>query len=74
MKYSPGKDNDIERERIYKFINIYSHYKKIDVFEELDTDILDSSNQMIINDVLSMIENLDAVHYNAMVDKVKNDC
>ncbi|NCC02072.1 MAG: hypothetical protein EOM34_15630 [Clostridia bacterium] len=70
----PGKENDIERERIYKFTNIYSHDKQINVFEELDADILDSNNQMVINDVLSMIKKLDSIHYDAMVDKVKNDC
>lgn len=65
----PGKANDIVRERIYKFINIYSHDKKINVFEELDADILDANSIQIINDILDMIRNLDEKHYNAMIDK-----
>ena len=69
----PGKDNDIVRERIYKFINIYSHDKKINVFEELDAEILDSNNQQIINDILEMIKKLDSNHYYAMVDKARTE-
>jgi len=65
----PGKANDIVRERIYKFINIYSHDKKINVFEELDADILDANSIQIVNDILDMIRNLDEKHYNAMIDK-----
>ena len=69
----PGKENDIVRERIYKFVNVYSHDKKINVFEELDTDILDGNSQMVINDILDMIQKLDQVHYDSMVDKIKNE-
>ena len=69
----PGKENDIVRERIYKFVNVYSHEKKIDVFEELDTDILDASNQSVINDILSMMQKLDIKHYEAMVEKVEGE-
>lgn len=69
----PGKDNDIVRERIYKFINIYSHDKKINVFEELDAEILDSNSQQIINDILEMIKKLDLNHYNAMIEKCQSE-
>lgn len=69
----PGKENDIVRERIYKFINIYSHDKKINVFEELDAEILDSNSQQIINDILNMIEDLDPTHYNSMVDRFQDE-
>ena len=69
----PGQDNDIVRERIYKFINIYSHEKKINVLEELDTEVLDASSQMVINDILKMIKDLDERHYNAMVEKVEKE-
>ena len=64
-----AEKNDIIRERIYKFVNIYSHEKKINVFEELDTEILDANSQMIIKDILDMIKRLDEVHYNSMVEK-----
>ncbi|WP_337522561.1 AAA family ATPase [Dialister invisus] len=67
----PGNDNDIVREKIYKFINIYSHEKKIDVFTGLDTEVLDASSQTVINDILKMIKELDETHYNAMVEKVE---
>ena len=66
----PGQDNDIVRERIYKFINIYSHEKKINVLEELDTEVLDASSRTVINDILKMIKELDERHYDAMVEKV----
>lgn len=69
----PKKEDDIIRERIYKFVNIYSHEKKIDVFEELDTDILDTNNHTVINDILDLIKGLDENHYNAMVEKVQNE-
>lgn len=69
----PGKENDIIRERVYKFVNIYSHTKKINVFEELDSDIIDSNTTSIINDILDMIHRVDSEHYEAMVDKVQND-
>lgn len=69
----PKKEDDIVRERIYKFVNIYSHEKKIDVFEELDTDILDTNNHTVINDILDLIKGLDENHYNAMVEKVQNE-
>lgn len=69
----PGKENDIVREKIYKFVNVYSHEKKIDVFEELDTDILDASNQSVIDDILLMMQKLDKKHYEAMVDKVEGE-
>lgn len=69
----PGQDNDIVRERIYKFINIYSHEKKINVLEELDTEVLDASSQTVINDILKMVKELDERHYNAMVEKVRKE-
>lgn len=69
----PKKEDDIIRERIYKFVNIYSHEKKIDVFEELDTDILDTNNHTVINDILDLIKGLDENHYTAMVEKVQNE-
>lgn len=69
----PGKENDIVREKIYKFVNVYSHEKKIDVFEELDTDILDASNQSVIDDILLMMQKLDKKHYDAMVEKVEGE-
>ncbi|NCC80893.1 MAG: hypothetical protein EOM04_01295 [Clostridia bacterium] len=69
----PGKSNDIIRERIYKFVNVYSHEKKINVREELDTEVLDANSQMVINDILKMIEKLDKVHYAAMVEKIEKN-
>lgn len=69
----PGDANDIVRERIYKFINIYSHAKKINVLEELDTEVLDASSQIVINDILEMVKELDERHYNAMVEKVEKE-
>lgn len=69
----PGDDNDIVRERIYKFINIYSHEKKINVLEELDTEVLDATSQTVINDILKMVKDLDERYYKAMVEKVEKE-
>ncbi len=64
--FSNEKDG-VEKEEIYKFINVYSHHKKIDVFEELDTDIIEASSIPVIDSILNMIEKLDKGHYDAMV-------
>lgn len=69
----PGKENNVKRERIYKFINIYSHDKRINALEELDTDILYANSESVINDILEMIKELDENHFKAMVDKVSGE-
>ena len=69
----PGKENDIVRERIYRFINIYSHEKKINVLEELDTEVLETNSRMVINDILDMIKKVDSGHYLAMVEKTNKN-
>lgn len=66
----PGKENDITREKIYKFVNIYSHDKKINTLEELDADILFANSESVIADIFKMIERLDKIHYDSMVEKV----
>ena len=69
----PENEDYIVKERIYKFVNTFSHDKKINVYEELATDIFDSNSQAVINDILTMIEKLDLTHYNSMVDKAKEE-
>lgn len=54
-------------------MDIYSHEKKINVLEELDTEVLDASSQTVINDILKIVKELDEKHYNAMVEKVKKE-
>ena len=39
----------------------------------MDTDILDTNNHTVINDILDLIKKLDENHYNAMVEKVQNE-
>ncbi|MDD6069399.1 MAG: AAA family ATPase [Clostridiales bacterium] len=69
----PDKDDEIEREEIYRFINVYSHHKYIDVSEQLDMDILDASSSNIINKILDMIYRLDTEHYNAMKKRAEDE-
>lgn len=72
-KAYPNKEDAICKERIYKFINIYSHYKRIDVFEQLDADILESNSERVLSDIIKMIERLDVTHFQAMVEKINKD-
>jgi hypothetical protein len=51
-----GGENDITRERIYKFINMYSHHLKIDIFDELDEDNTLSETTNVMRDILDMIK------------------
>lgn len=69
----PGQDNDIARDRMYRFINIYSHENRINVHEELDTDVLGANSKTVIRDILGMIKKLDDVHYSAMVENAEKE-
>lgn len=69
----PNKCDEVTKEKIYRFINVYSHHKFIDVYEQLDMDILDASSEGIINDILLMVKRLDENHYNAMIKKAEEE-
>jgi wobble nucleotide-excising tRNase len=73
-KAFPGKEDEIDREEIYRFINVYSHHKFIDVTEQLDMDILDACLENVIEKVLDMIKRLDEEHYIAMIKRAVEEC
>ena len=73
-KAFPGKEDEIEREEIYRFINVYSHHKFIDVTEQLEMDILDACVENVIGKVLDMIKRLDEEHYIAMIKRAEDEC
>lgn len=70
--YKDSKDT-VKLERIYRFTNIYSHDKKINALEELDTDIMMANASEVINDVLDLMRHLDSAHFDAMVEKIKDE-
>lgn len=69
----PDANEEIKKERIYKYVNIFSHDKKINVMEQLDSEILDANSEVVIKEILSIIEKLDPTHYQHMLDKVTGD-
>lgn len=56
----------ITKDRIYRFINMYSHSATISVDDELDEDNLISESSTIIKEIINMIERLDPTHYKSM--------
>lgn len=64
------KDDSL-RERIYRFINKYSHNQIIE-FDNLGTDNVVYESQYIVRDILSEIKRLDKDHYDGMVESLQN--
>ena len=54
------------RDRVYKFINAYSHLDIIESSEASDIDTLIAESTGIIDIILKKIEQLDKKHYEAM--------
>ena len=66
-------EDELLREKVYRFINKYSHYQSIDFFDLEDDTVLSESND-IINDVFkNIIEKIDDNHFKEMVEMVKNE-
>lgn len=61
------KDEIQTKDRVYKFINAYSHLNVIESTEVSDIDTLLAESKGIINIILNKIQELDEEHYNAMV-------
>lgn len=61
------KDEIQNKNRVYKFINAYSHLNVIESAEISDIDTLLAESQGIIEIILNKIEQLDKEHYNAMI-------
>lgn len=59
-------------EKVYKFINKYSHNQNIEFYDSSDDNILAESSN-IVNDILvNIIKNIDENHYHEMVELVQN--
>lgn len=70
-------DDSIEdgqlREKVYRFINKYSHNQTIEFFD-LEDDTILSEGDTIINDVFEKIlKNIDEKHFNEMIEMVENE-
>lgn len=66
MKICDGID-EITKEKIYRFINKYSHSAVIEMNEDSFENILGES-QNIINDIFNWIREVDATHYREMLE------
>jgi wobble nucleotide-excising tRNase len=60
-------DDETTLERVYKFINKYSHHQYFD-FQDHTSDNLLGESQNIIGDIFKAIENKDIDHYKEMLD------
>lgn len=58
--------NEELRERIYRFINKYSHNQVIE-FDNIGTDNVLHESQYIVRDIFTEIERLDKSHYDGMI-------
>lgn len=61
------KRYDVAKERIYKFINKYSHGDSIESFDDTIDNII-SESKNIVDDVLKIIKRLDQRHYEELVE------
>lgn len=59
------------REKVYRFINKYSHNQQID-FHDTPIDNLLGEGNNIVNDVFKILEDLDGNHYKEMKELVKD--
>ncbi|MBO0341013.1 AAA family ATPase [Flagellimonas profundi] len=65
----PSKSDDIMRERVYRFINKYSHSDHIEAFDNSIDNILSESDN-IVKDVMKIIKKLDRKHFDELVEIV----
>ena len=63
----PNEDEIQEKNKVYKFINAYSHLNVIESSEISDIDTLLAESNGIVKTILNKIEQLDKEHYKAMV-------
>ena len=66
-KAFPNEDEIQNKNRVYKFINAYSHLNVIESAEISDIDTILAESKGIIQIILNKIEQLDEEHYKAMV-------
>jgi len=61
------KRYEVSKERIYKFINKYSHGDSIESFDDTIDNIV-SESKNIVDDVLKIMKRLDQKHYDELVE------
>jgi wobble nucleotide-excising tRNase len=61
--------NEITKEKIYRFINKYSHSVVIEVNEDSSENLAGESHN-VISDIFIWLEEVDKVHYNEMLHVV----
>ena len=62
--------NTQAKEKIYNFINKYSHSDKIEINEDASENLMGESYN-IIGDIFKWIEEVDTTHYKEMVETIK---
>lgn len=65
----PNKSDAIMRERVYRFINKYSHTDYIEAFDNSIDNIISESDN-IAKDVIKIIKKLDKKHYEELIEIV----
>ncbi|MGZ8193691.1 MAG: AAA family ATPase, partial [Methylobacter sp.] len=58
------------KEKIYRFINKYSHSNVIEINEDSSENLMGESYS-VIGDIFSWIEEVDPVHYMEMIDVIR---
>jgi len=58
--------DETTKEKVYRFINKYSHSSVIEVSEDSSENLLGESYN-VIGDIFRWIEEVDVVHYNEMI-------
>jgi wobble nucleotide-excising tRNase len=64
-----GIKDEIRREKIYRFINKYSHYQVIDIGEDSAETVL-GEGENIISEIFEVIKDMDPVHHQEMITLV----
>ena len=59
----------VMREKVYRFINKYSHAAQIDIYDPSIESLLGEGG-FIVSDVLKIVEDLDGNHYAEMMEIV----
>lgn len=62
--------DEIKKEKIYRFINKYSHSVAIEINEDSSENLVGES-QNVIGDIFGWLQEVDEVHYNEMLEVVE---
>lgn len=61
--------NETFKEKIYRFINKYSHSAAIEIDEDSSENLLGES-QNIIGDIFTWLQEVNEIHFNEMLEAV----